>query len=370
MAIIQNKPNMNYGLWGSNGNIAVPTSEKVDLGWIIERPPNEVMNWLQNRQDSMLQFINQRGIPTWDALTEYAKDSYTVRNGILYKALSQNTDKDPTLNSAIWNISFASQTDYTNLYNDVQKIKNQKGYLSDYVQKSAPVMTADAKGIGYKNSTGVSGLTFSGVTPQISVSNEVVAAFKKLTSTQEDSNFVATTAWVQDLIESLGTIYAPTGSVVAMATRVVPIGYLECNGNTVSRTTYSKLFSVIGTTFGIGDGSTTFNLPDLRGEFIRGFDSGRGADASRSFGSTQGDAIRNLKGTVVSDSDPVHAFLGDVITANGNFAVTGVGSKRGIASEADSRFGASSLVFDASLTVPTANENRPRNIALTYIIKT
>ena len=58
MAIIQNKPNMNYGVWGSNGNIAVPTSEKVDLGWIIEKPPNEMMNWVQNRQDSMLQFIN------------------------------------------------------------------------------------------------------------------------------------------------------------------------------------------------------------------------------------------------------------------------------------------------------------------------
>lgn len=208
MAIIQNKPNMNYGVWGSNGNIAVPTSEKVDLGWIIEKPPNEMMNWVQNRQDSMLQFINQRGIPTWDSLTEYAKDSYTVRNGVLYKALSQNTDKDPTLNSAIWNISFASQTDYTNLYNDVQKIKNQKGYLTDYVQKSAPVMTADAKGVGYKDSTGVSGLTFSGVTPQVVRNNIVVAEF----TGSENNNDVVTFAKLKEYLQTykVGDLYLTT----------------------------------------------------------------------------------------------------------------------------------------------------------------
>lgn len=177
MAIIQNKPNMNYGLWGSNGNIAVPTSEKVDLGWIIEKPPNEVMNWLQNRQDSMLQFINQRGIPTWDALTEYPKDSYTVRNGILYKAVSQNIDKDPTLNSAIWSISFATYIDYSNLYDDVQKIKNEDGYLEGYVSKINPVMIGQAKGVGYKDSTGESGLSFSGTKPELINNNVVVAEF-------------------------------------------------------------------------------------------------------------------------------------------------------------------------------------------------
>lgn len=177
MAIIQNKPNMNYGVWGSNGNIAVPTSEKVDLGWIIERPPNEVMNWLQNRQDSMLQFVNQRGIPTWDSLTEYPLNAYVVRNGTLYRAVSQNIDKDPTLNSAIWNVAFATYTDYSNLYNDVQKIKNEDGYLENYVSKQNPVMLGESKGIAYKNTTGASGLSFTGNTPQIENDGQVVATF-------------------------------------------------------------------------------------------------------------------------------------------------------------------------------------------------
>lgn len=177
MAIIQNKPNMNYGVWGSNGNIAVPTSEKVDLGWIIERPPNEVMNWVQNRQDSMLQFINQHGIPTWDSLTEYPLNAYVVRSGTLYRSVSQNNDKDPTLNSAIWNVAFATYTDYSNLYNEVQSIKGVEGYLDLYVSKNNPVMLGEANGVGYKDSTGVSGLTFSGTTSQVEKDGVIVAEF-------------------------------------------------------------------------------------------------------------------------------------------------------------------------------------------------
>lgn len=207
MAIIQNKPNMNYGVWGSNGNIAVPTSEKVDLGWIIEKPPNEMMNWVQNRQDSMLQFINQRGIPTWDSLTEYPLNAYVVRNGSLYRAVSQNIDKDPTLNQSIWTVAFASQIDFTNLYNDVQRVKGEDGYLSQYVSKASPVMTADAKGVGYKDSTGVSGLTFDGTTPQIEKDGEVVATF----SNQQKLSDVLTRGEFLELIQiKVGAIYLTT----------------------------------------------------------------------------------------------------------------------------------------------------------------
>lgn len=79
----------------------------------------------------------------------------------------------------------------------------------------------------------------------------------------------------------------PVGSVFHLAASSVPPGYLECNGAQVSRTTYAALFATIGTTYGAGNGSTTFNLPDLRGEFIRGFDNGRGADSGRTFGTAQ-----------------------------------------------------------------------------------
>lgn len=68
------------------------------------------------------------------------------------------------------------------------------------------------------------------------------------------------------------------GKVEAFARTTAPIGWLECNGQAVSRTTYANLFLWLGTRHGIGDNSTTFNVPDLRGEFIRGFDNGKGTD--------------------------------------------------------------------------------------------
>lgn len=86
-----------------------------------------------------------------------------------------------------------------------------------------------------------------------------------------------------------GDIRSPvlTGAIMYFATSNAPTGWVKCNGATVSRTTYDKLFNVIGTIHGAGDGSTTFTLPDLRGEFVRGWDDSRSVDASRVFGSAQ-----------------------------------------------------------------------------------
>lgn len=83
----------------------------------------------------------------------------------------------------------------------------------------------------------------------------------------------------------------PIGSISFHASSTAPSGFLKCNGANVSRTTYADLFAIIGTAFGTGDGSTTFTLPDLRGEFVRGWDNGRGVDTSRVFGSAQADAF-------------------------------------------------------------------------------
>lgn len=69
-----------------------------------------------------------------------------------------------------------------------------------------------------------------------------------------------------------GTFYAdsPIGTILAFGGSNVPTGWHLCDGTALSRTTYKALFAIIGTNFGVGDGSTTFNLPDLRGEFLRG----------------------------------------------------------------------------------------------------
>jgi microcystin-dependent protein len=75
--------------------------------------------------------------------------------------------------------------------------------------------------------------------------------------------------------------YLPAGSVVAFAGTAAPTGWLLCYGQAVSRTTYAALFTAISTTYGVGDGSTTFNLPDYRGRVLAGKDDMGGSAASR-----------------------------------------------------------------------------------------
>jgi microcystin-dependent protein len=153
----------------------------------------------------------------------------------------------------------------------------------------------------------------------------------------------------------------PTGAVLSFAMSTAPTGWLECNGSAISRSTYSSLFSAIGTTFGSGDGSTTFNLPDMRGEFARGWDHGRGVDSGRSFGSTQADAYRSHNHGV---NDPTHAHIVSSVATNGSFGPTG---------SAPYPNGTTTTSFSAtgiSIQNSGGTETRPVNVALLYCIKT
>lgn len=103
----------------------------------------------------------------------------------------------------------------------------------------------------------------------------------------------ATRQWV---LASILNSSLPTGTVISRFDMTIPEGFLVCNGQAVSRTTYAALFAIYGTSFGAGNGSTTFNLPDTRGLFLRARDEGRGVDpgGNRAFSNTiQNDGIRN-----------------------------------------------------------------------------
>ena len=91
--------------------------------------------------------------------------------------------------------------------------------------------------------------------------------------TSSDDNSIATTAWVRALFEAgLGSAI-PSGVAFPYAGKTVPSGFMACNGGTISRTTYAKLFAAIGTAWGAGDGSTTFKLPDWRNRTVMGANS-------------------------------------------------------------------------------------------------
>ena len=106
----------------------------------------------------------------------------------------------------------------------------------------------------------------------------------------------------------------PTGSEITWATATLPTGWLEENGAAISRSTYSALFAVIGTEYGVGDGSSTFNLPDARGEFIRGWDHGAGTDPDAAARTNRGDGTA---GDVIG-SKQLDQFQGHIFSVRGN----------------------------------------------------
>lgn len=143
------------------------------------------------------------------------------------------------------------------------------------------------------------------------------------------------------------------GQVCFFAMQTAPAGFLACEGQAVSRTTYAALFAALGTIYGVGDGSTTFNLPDLRGEFIRGWDNGRGVDSGRAFGSAQTDAFQGH---------------GHNLATQPNGPGGGTGTYAAGATNNTTSIGAP-VTNGANGTPRTAAETRPRNVALLPCIK-
>ncbi|NWD70766.1 phage tail protein [Pseudomonas gingeri] len=215
----------------------------------------------------------------------------------------------------------------------------------------------------------------------------------------------------QKILEVLNTT---VGDVKTIATEQAPSGWLKCNGEAVSRTQYANLFAAIGTRFGEGDGSTTFLLPDLRGEFVRGWDDGRGVDTERELGSLQDGQNASHAHTGTADAGGLHShggrthFEGDH-THSASTTSAGAhnhGLTMGLTSLDSGNFGGGSTAYGTQytnmaadhthgVTVATAGEHqhtlvtdnseththtitleasggieaRPRNVALLYVIK-
>ncbi|HCN6560790.1 phage tail protein [Escherichia sp. WS1707] len=160
---------------------------------------------------------------------------------------------------------------------------------------------------------------------------------------------------VKTALENLGLgegSALPVGVPVPWPSATPPTGWLKCNGAAFSAEEYPELAKVYPTN----------KLPDLRGEFIRGWDDGRGVDAGRQLLSSQGDAIRNIEGFadggIGMSFDAIRGAFYDAGTRSATMAnnTTAIGKT-------------DDLGFDASRVVPTANENRPRNIAFNYIVR-
>ncbi|NOV29160.1 phage tail protein [Methylomonas sp. ZR1] len=285
------------------------------------------------------------------------------------------------------------------------------GALSVFRTEANAVAEAMNLGAVTANSTTTMTIGFGGKSLTVDVSKSFVPGMTvKIASTANGANWMlgdvisynATTgAMVVDsqkisgsgtgisdwtISQSAPGVSETTGVIGYFPVSSAPSGWLKANGAAVSRTVYWALFSLIGTTYGAGDGSTTFNLPDLRGEFLRAWDDGRGVDAGRSLGSVQSGSNASHSHTFITETENAyhsHIDAGHthLVSANVARAVTGsdilyAGLDGGIPGASYTSAGAATLgnetathAHDGTTNPTGGTETRPRNVAYLACIK-
>ena len=237
---------------------------------------------------------------------------------------------------------------------------------------------------------------------EVTASNPIVVGTSNISFAHATSALAGVSSFAQTLLDdpsanafltTLGIAFVTglTGLVAPFAGTSAPGGWLFCHGQAVSRTTNAALFAVIGTTYGAGDGSTTFNLPDLRGRVVAGKDDMGGASANRltnQSGGLNGDALGASGGAethiLVTAQLPAHAHTGPSHTHNVGYAnvsytagatprnvLMKVGEAAGVGgSDISDGMSASGTGATSSVGSHGAHNNVQPTFILNYIIKT
>jgi len=181
---------------------------------------------------------------------------------------------------------------------------------------------------------------------------------------------------IEDVTAEVNLVEAKIPNIVEVPGQITqyggitpPSGWFECDGLLLNRTTYADLFNIISDRFGAGDGTTTFQLPDMRGQFVRGWDNGAGIDVdettgdSREFGTLQDDTFKELEHFIAnSGSSTTPATSANSVTFVGRYP-------GGLDSDFYVLTGTSATPDRGKSSITGDKETRPTNIALMYIIK-
>lgn len=294
-------------VWGKSAtaaNLQRPSDSYIHDGWLQVKPPFEIENWSMHKLHSFIAYLNQRGIPEWDSDTEYfINNSYVMgSDGRVYKCIQTNIGMNPT----------------TNGNGQYWELTSWDRYATTSKAGIARKATPEQVLAGRDNETYVTPATYRSslpdtpTPPDATESNRgmIEIATQNEVNQGRDKERAVTPASLKAYADTqIVTMAAPTGSVICYTGTAPPAGYLECNGREYLRSEYSALFTVIGTRFGNGNGTTSFNVPDLRGEFVRGWDNGRGVDPdrNRTLGSHQEDTFRSHRHSGSTSSAGTHS---------------------------------------------------------------
>ena len=273
----------------------------------------------------------------------------TAGNTMVISASGQNPSKTAfvgTGSRTVWPINDAKSINPNNYRVTIDGVVQEP--LADYTINGSNIVFSDAPPLSGN---------------VVVVSNNLVRAFDTIPSdgsvtTNKLALSAVTTATINNgavtfekLVATIQQALLPAGAVQPFAMNSAPAGWLPADGTAVSRYDYANLFAAIGTTYGAGNGSTTFNLPDLRGYFVRGAGTNSDGTAAGSFGAKQADKIGNHYHQPVSLTGYSYGYYS-------SGTITSDAGRSGFADFNDS---------PASTAHP---ETRPKNIALLYCIKT
>ena len=164
---------------------------------------------------------------------------------------------------------------------------------------------------------------------------------------------------LQDWVNTRLSTEIPVGVILAWPGATPPAGFLKCNGAGFTAAQYPKLAQVY----------PSLAVPDLRGEFLRGWDDGRNVDTGRTILSSQGFALQNITGDFGESTESTGQYATEFNAATGAFQKQSYLRNVMKLSAFEQRQSSASVSFDASRVAQTATETRPRNIACNYIVR-
>lgn len=368
-------------IWAAQGTKTAPEPDKINQGWVVELPPYQTANYIENKQDQFIAHVNQYGIPIWDNTTEYQGGKSLVQgsNGVIYKCTTTHTSADPTnpLNSNRWKIAFEEYGNVAILQAEVNVFRSQYGTLDALANKEAARINlqvysrtetdtkyalrggqsdvpfsvayanlpAHAVPLGQLNSLLAGASTETGGIARFATPTEVKQGTLTNTMVSPDTgrqaylmqsnnlSDIQSPAVARNNLGLTSTAITPpqtfvsassmVGQVATFAGTTSPNGWIICDGRAIARASYPDLFSVIGTTYGAGNGSTTFNVPDCRNEFIRGW-TGNTSSVGTKFSDTLGSHTH--AGSIASDGYHTHSASSG---SNGSHAHSGTTDAQG-----------------------------------------